>query len=492
VSLRLRLAAIFAVLLILTVAGFGLILFLAMGRALSAEMDRRLEVRASQVQLTIWPGTETLSVDGITSARLDLSPLLSLNAPTVYVQVVSPEGEVLARTANLEAAEFPVEPESLASARTGRRGFGDLMVEDGHPVRILSVPIYARDRIAGVLQVGQSRLPLHRTMKELGTLLLALGLVAGALGAVVCLWVAGRGLRPLQTVAQRAREIAQQRNFHHRVGPLPQTDEVGQLARTVDYLLETVEGTLSRHREFVADTSHELRNPLLAIQTNLELLRKVESPTDQLECLEEASEQVRRMSRLVADLLLLAREDASQVVELQLVALNALVERAAGQARHGAEGRIIAIGECDPLHLKADEVRVAQMLANLVDNAIQHTSPTGHITLSLVQEGGWARITVADDGDGIPEADLPHIFERFYRSPRGKRRNSYGTGLGLAIVKHLAEAHGGRVTVESIEGIGSAFSIWLPLTPTRRKKLRVESPLYGEGSDAWVGLSAAS
>jgi signal transduction histidine kinase len=462
-TLRLRLALTYAALVTLIVAAFAVVLFAAMGRALGAEMDRRLEVRASQVQLTIWSGTESLTADDISSAHLDLSPLTALNAPTLYVQVLGRDGTVVARSANLQAEELPVNLEGLLAALEGERSFGDVEVED-NPVRILSVPILAGGRVTGVLQVGQSRLPLRQALEELAALLLVLGVAAALIGGAVSWWAAGRALNPLQTMAQRAEDIATEGNFSHRVGPVRQGDEIGQLAATVDHLLDTVEATLRRHREFVADTSHELRNPLLAIRANLELLQKLDDPAAKAECVEEASAQIERMSRLVSDLLLLARSDARQMVQRRLIAVHPIVRRIVGEARHRAGDRVIAIDRCDPVFLRADEGRVAQMLVNLLDNAIQHTHSDGNIAVSLQLSQEWARITVKDDGEGIASDDIGRIFERFYRARASGQGVAQGTGLGLAIVKHLAEAHGGDVTVESTIGVGSAFTIRLPVT----------------------------
>lgn len=461
--LRHRLALTYGGLLLLIMAAFGTVLFVAMGRALSAEMDRRLEVRASQVELAVWPDPKAPPAGDLASDYVDLAALNALKAPTLFVQLVELGGQVVARSTNLQPVGLPVEAEGLRAGRSGQRKFGEVSFEDNHPVRIMSVPVFAGDRIAGVLQVGQSRLPLRRTMEDLALLLLVLGAAAVAGGSALGWWVADRSLRPLQTMARRAGAIAAEGDFRRRVGPVAQTDEIGQLADTVDRLLETVEATLDKHNEFVADTSHELRNPLLAIQTNLELLQQLPTVEDQTECVMEAAQQVHRMSRLVADLLVLARADADQLIERQLVALRPLVQRIAEETQHGAGDRTVVVGRCDPVHLQADEDRVAQMLVNLMDNAIQHTSPRGRIVLSLEQENNWALLSVADDGDGISERDLPHIFERFYRAPEDKRRNAPGTGLGLAIVKHLAEAHGGRVSVQSARGSGSSFTIWLPL-----------------------------
>ena len=298
-SLRVRLTLTYGLLLIAVVAGFGGVLFFSMLQALQSEIDRRLEARAGQVQLALWNGPAPSSLEAISSSTLDLSPLGIQNAQSLYVQLVAPDGSIVARSASLQAAGLPVDAQSFQEALAGRRAVSDMVVEGNHPVRILNVriavggsivgePIAVGRSIVGVLQVGQSQEPLRQTMQNLGVLLLILGGVA-VTGSVLVGWIVStRALLPLRTMSRRAAAIAVQGDFSSRVGPVAQRDEIGQLASTVDHLLETVEQAFQKHREFVADTSHELRNPLLAIQANLELLPQVGDPQDEAECLAEA------------------------------------------------------------------------------------------------------------------------------------------------------------------------------------------------------------
>jgi signal transduction histidine kinase len=463
VSLRLRLTLAYSLLVALLLSVFGTVLYVSMRQNLEAEMDRRLQVRAAQVELTIWPGTRSLTADDLTAAKLDLSPLDDLDAPGLFVQVLDRDGVVIASSESLRGATLPVDPRGHAAALAGKRALGDVVVEQGGTVRTLSVPITVGSNVVGVLEVGQSREPLQETMRGLRELLVLLGLAALVIAGLVGWLVAHRGLRALETISAEAASIAAQRDFSRRLRAGPRPDEVGQLARTIDTLLATVEETLRTHREFVADTSHELRNPLLAIRTNLELLERVTDREERAECRREAREQIERMSRLVADLLLLARVEAGQLVEPRPVRLSALLERVAREGAERATGQRVRLGAVEPLECLGDEGRLIQILSNLVDNGLHHTPPGGSVTLGAQQQNGWARLTVQDSGEGIAPEHLPHVFERFYRADQTRARASGGTGLGLAIVKHLAEAHGGWVTAESAPGAGSCFSVWLPL-----------------------------
>ena len=487
-SLRLRLTLTYSLLVALILGVFGTVLYATMRQNLEAEMDRRLQVRASQVELTIWPGTRSLTPDDITAAKLDLSPLADLDAPNIYVQVLDRHGQVVATSESLRGAALPIDEPSLAAARAGKRTLSTVVTDDDRTIRILSVPIAVASNVVGVLEVGQSRQSLQETMLGLRTLLLLLGGAALLVSGLVGWLVAHTGLRPLSTISAHAAEIAQRRDFTRRLDLAERRDEVGQLARTIDTLLATVEDTLRTHREFVADTSHELRNPLLAIRTNIELLDRLTDRAERAACRQEAREQVERMSRLVSDLLLLARVESGQLVERRPVALRPLVQDVARVAQGRATGQHLRVEAPVDVELLADEGRLAQVLTNLVDNALRHTPAGGTVTLRLDTQDSWARLAVADTGEGIAPEHLPHVFDRFYRADQARKQPSDGTGLGLAIVKHLAEAHGGWVTAESRPGQGSCFTVWLPRVSAPTAALPAPpAPLYPVAAPAEAG-----
>jgi signal transduction histidine kinase len=460
-SLRLRLTLAYTALVACMVVVFSFVLLITMRDALHAEMDRRLQIRASQVQLTIWPGTTSLTADDLTTTGLDLSPLAALNAPNIYVQVFSSDGRVVTSSDNLKGIVLPAKRESLEAALAGRTVLSDVQGDDDVIIRTLNTPIMVGSNIVGVLQVGQSRQPLRDTLGRLQTQLQVTGAILLLAAGLIGWFVGHRGLRALSMISSRASAITTQRDFSQRLQIADRHDEVGDLARTIDNLLATVDSTLQAHKAFLADTTHELRNPLLAIRTNLDLLDRVEDPEEIAECVTEARQQVERMSRLVSDLLILARLDAGEVIELQTVPLHRLLERVWQEAERRAAGRHLTISHAEPVEVLGDPTRLTQVLSNLIDNALNHTPPGQAITLELWRQDTWARLAVADTGEGIGSEHLPRIFERFYRAP-GSRSVDGGTGLGLAIVKHLTEVHGGRVVAESTLGEGSRFTVWLP------------------------------
>jgi signal transduction histidine kinase len=226
---------------------------------------------------------------------------------------------------------------------------------------------------------------------------------------------------------------------------------------------QQIENTLAAQRRFVADASHELRTPLTTIRGNLGLLsgRREVSSQDRQEALEDMASEAERMSRLVANLLVLARADAGLHVQKGPVRLDEIMEDVYRQARVLNESVTLRLRGPEPAEVEGNSDYLKQLLLILVDNALKNTPPGGRVDIADLCENGWVRLAVSDSGRGIPPQALPHIFERFYQAD--KSRSSGGTGLGLAIAKWIAEEHNGRIEATSTPGVGSTFTVWLPL-----------------------------
>lgn len=314
------------------------------------------------------------------------------------------------------------------------------------------------------LEMAASLGPIDASVTRLRLLLLVLGASGVAAAFLAAGFLAARALRPVRALIATAREIAHSRGFARRVPASSQRDEIGELARTFNEMLESLEAAYRGQERFVADASHELRAPLTAIQANLELLEthKEMSEPDRRIAIAEASRETERLSRLVADLLALARADAGVALRRQPVELDRVSLEAVHESRHIAGGRRVEVEKLEPVVVMGDEDRLKQLLLILLHNAIQYTSAAGQIGVRLHYDGSRAELRVSDNGVGISQDDLAHIFERFYRADPARARDPGGTGLGLPIARWIIEQHGGEIRLESEPGRGTEVIVWLP------------------------------
>jgi heavy metal sensor kinase len=276
--------------------------------------------------------------------------------------------------------------------------------------------------------------------------------------------VAGRVLRPVGRITAAARRI-QASNLSERIALDGPQDELKTLADTFDAMLERLDTSFTAQRQFVADASHELRNPLAVIQTNAEVALQEEGvPAEVRTRLEAVRRATDRMRRLVDDLLALARLELASGQRSE-VDLAALVGEVGDELDPLARARGLALeAHAEPgLRVVADRDAVKRALANLLDNAFRHSPAGAPVRIAAERRNGWAVLSVADDGPGLSPVEQELVFERFWRSDSSRSRESGGAGLGLAIVRRIAESHGGEVGVTSSPGAGSTFEIRLPV-----------------------------
>ncbi|HEY6030717.1 MAG TPA: HAMP domain-containing sensor histidine kinase [Gaiellaceae bacterium] len=313
--------------------------------------------------------------------------------------------------------------------------------------------------IQGELQNAEKRATLHRLRRLTFEALGALFLASLAIGWVV----GGRVLRPVDRITAAARRI-QATNLSERIALEGPQDELKTLADTFDEMLGRLEASFTAQRQFVADASHELRNPLAVIQTNADVALwdegVPESARTRIEAVRRASE---RMRKLVDDLLALARLElaAAQRSEVDLAQLvHEVGDELDPLAR--AHGLVLEQDAESGVRVVADRDALKRALANLLDNAFRHSPPGAPVRITAARRNGSAVLSVADRGPGLTAEEQEHVFERFWRSDSARSRESGGAGLGLAIVRRIAESHGGAVAVSSEPGEGSTFEIRLP------------------------------
>ncbi|MHB0947563.1 MAG: sensor histidine kinase [Gemmatimonadaceae bacterium] len=330
-----------------------------------------------------------------------------------------------------------------------------------HRWRAVFLPVAAGGmRVAATIPLE----PIDRAVAGFGLLMAAIAL-AGALLAFAIGWlVAGRALRPVATLQETAAAIERDQQFARRV-PGGGSDELGRLASTFNAMLASLEHAYAAQQRFVSDASHELRAPLTVIQANLELLRSPRdlSPEDWQASLRESHMEAVRLTRLVSDLLVLARADAGAPLRQRPVALDDLVLQTVGDAEHLARGQALRIASIAPITLVADPDRVKQLLLILLDNALKYSGPERPVVVRVCRDHAMAVVEVEDAGIGIAPADLEHVFERFFRADPARSRDPGGTGLGLPIARWIAQQHGGDLQLASVPGRGTIATVRLPL-----------------------------
>jgi two-component system, OmpR family, sensor kinase len=296
---------------------------------------------------------------------------------------------------------------------------------------------------------------------------LAFGVLGGALLALLAgLATARRAMEPITELTEAAREIERSRDPSLKLPRPDADDEVAELARTLDAMLAALdsarsetESALLRQREFVADASHELRTPLTSVLANLELLEE-ELEGEQREAAASALRSSRRMRRLVADLLLLARADAGRIAPHQPVDLSEIVTHAAAELEPLAGDHEISVSAPPGIHVDGERDELHRLVLNLMENALRHTDPGTAVEASVERRNGEVVLAVEDDGPGIPLEMREKVFERFYR---GTGDRSGSSGLGLSIVRAVADSHHGSVRLEEpLDGRGARFVVRIP------------------------------
>jgi two-component system, OmpR family, sensor kinase len=343
--------------------------------------------------------------------------------------------------------------------------------------------------ITGYVQYGRSTKHVDDTIDRIW-LLIGAGILGGTLLACLAgVAIAGRAMRPIAALTASAKEITETRDTSRHMPEPPVEDEVGELAETLEQMLRSLdaarserEQALQQQREFVADASHELRTPLTSVLANLELLQASLGGADQAEdreVVDSALRSSRRMSRLVSDLLLLARADAGRLAAHHRVDLAEIAGDAAAEAAPLMGERHFELDNERPLRVEGSSDELHRMVLNLLDNASRHTPGGATISLRLSQQGNYAVIEVADDGPGIPAALRTQIFDRFVRGegPSDTARGT-GTGLGLAIVSAVANSHNGSVEVTDSPSGGALFSARIPIAQTEAAEKKHSSSIF--------------
>jgi signal transduction histidine kinase len=411
---------------------------------------------------------ESLQENIVKNIRVDPLDKVSINfastelSSDVYIQVWGMDGELqesFGRRAHFE--NTPLDRDSL---RITNPIYRTLRSSDYH-LRVLSVPLKRGEHVIATLQIASNLEVVDDARAHLMDVLSMIWTAAVLFSGLVVWWTLGQTLKPLKAITETAEQINRADDLSRRIPYHGQdNDEIGNLIGSFNQTLERLEMLFTSQQRLLADVSHELRTPLTVIKGNVDLMRRMKSLDE--ESLISIDQEAGRLTRLVGGLLLLAQAESGKLaLAMKRVELDLLLTEVFQEMRILAGSKVhVHLNEIDQVYVNGDRDRLKQVLINLVANAIQYTPAGGDVYLSLEKIKDQARIICRDTGPGIAAEDLPHIFERFYRAEKSRTRGKTTSfGLGLSIANWIVERHGGRIEVNSREGQGTTFAIWLPL-----------------------------
>jgi two-component system sensor histidine kinase MprB len=444
-SLVSRVALLAAIAVGLSVAAVALAAYVTVRRPLRATMDQSLPTRASAAART-------------SALNALKAPAWLFGAADVKIGVMAADGRPIGTETGPADEAITLGAPELEVARGERPYSCRTIAAEAGAYRVAAVP---SSEPGVALVVAQSLGPNEYTLDKLGLVLFLFG-AAGVIGAGLAGWaVARNGLRPVRRLTEAAEEIART----EKLDPIAVTgnDEIARLSAAFNAMLAALGASRDRQRRLVADAGHELRTPLTSLRTNLDLLTQAEtrgglSPEARAELLDDVRFQIEELTTLIGDLTELARDEPMKP-DLGPVDLAETVDRALERVRRRAPNLHFDV-QTEPWWLVGESGALERAVTNLLDNAAKWSPPLGEVTVRLT--GGI--LLVADQGPGIAEEDLPHVFDRFYRSTES--RTLPGSGLGLALVRQVAERHGGAVRAgHAGEGGGAAFWFEVPGAP---------------------------
>src|SRR3990172_81955 len=411
-SLRARLTILYTTILGGVLVLFGLAVYGLIPAVLVSQIDDILERNARDL-------ISVMRVDE--GGRFVFSQRVSLDS-SVIGQIWDSEGRLVGTTQSLEPdspLRNPLDPESLAAETPI---YTSTNIGDTH-FRVLTVPLYSEGNPIGVLQSGTSLTIVDAARANLVQRLMAVSGVAVLLAAFLGWGTARRALSPIASVTNTALQITRADDLSRRIPAKGvQDDEVGQLVNAFNDTIGRLEKLFATQRRFVADIGHELRTPLTVIRGNADLMRKMGTEDEQ--SLHSIELEVQRLSRLVDDLLILAQAESGKLpMDHKRVEIDTVLLEVCSHANVLSGGRVaLEIGEIDQVLVCGDRDRLKQVALNLMANAVKYSSDGGQVVVTLTKDDRQMYLRIEDDGPGIPEEDLPHIFERFYRGDKARHR----------------------------------------------------------------------
>ena len=456
--IRIRLTAWYFAVLAVVLSAFGVSAYFAMRHSIRQTVDEELQIRDEGVRQLIERDIQRGRKEDLAEG---LREHTELRAGGALLQVSDEQGNWLYRSSVMSDYGVP-RPAIVPKRATEYKG-------KHVPLRIWTEKV----TVGGESYLIQSAFEMDDFYEALHHFALMLFISIPSLlvcAAAAGYWISTRALAPVDQITQTARTISAQ-NLSSRL-VVPNTgDELQRLSETLNGMLERLEAAFKKITQFTADASHELRTPVAVMRTRAELsLRKARSAEEYRDVIAEVLTELEKTSGLIEQLMFLARADSgAETLHFSPTNVGEVLREACHQGSALAEAKQVAFQEkisSDSMWILGDASSLRRLFLILIDNAVKYTPASGQIEVSLHRNDGYAVAEVRDTGIGIAEADLPNVFERFYRADKARTRESGGVGLGLSIGRWITEVHAGKIEVHSSPGHGSIFQIRLPITKT--------------------------
>jgi heavy metal sensor kinase len=462
-SIGVRLSLWYAVILGIALVSFGAVVWWAVQHSLNHAIDDTLRDRVEGIRQFIEAHSSSLSLEEM---QMEFREHSVLGPGGDLFQVLDKDGSWLYRSDPLYDEHVPV---YRVSDLGSNRRFEALVIQ-GAPLRFLSQSI----EVAGHTYSVQVAAPLHEVqegLRDLVWILLATTPLVLAVATMGGYWMSRRALAPVDAITLEAKAIGAD-NLSRRLAVPNTGDELQRLSETLNEMIGRLDEAFQRITRFTADASHELRTPLALMRTTAELALRGDQPQQEYrESLGQILAELERTSHLVENLLLIARVDSSGAqLQLSGIDLTQTLREACLQAAPLFQAKHIQFDSQIPQHpiaVKGDAQALRRLFLILIDNAVKYTPSGGSVNVSAGQTNDAAVVTVIDTGIGIPSADLPHIFERFYRVDKARSREQGGAGLGLSIARWIVETHGGQINIDSQLNTGTTVRVSLDKGSTR-------------------------
>lgn len=452
ISIRVRLALWYGVVLAAAMALCGVVLFQVMARQLMRHHDPDLRLTARRVEAVLSQHEDCANLTPEQVSELDRSGHL------VLVHEMGDERHIFYQSPDSEDAKAS---RDWVLRLGGEESMETWSREEG-PWRIYTKPYQSKAGRRGLIRIMEPMGDVEEPMAALRSTLLWIIPFAALMAALGGYWLAARALAPVDQITRMAQSVGAKR-LDLRIPEPPVADELGRLARTLNQMLERLDASFAAMARFTADASHELRSPLAVLRSTLDVtLSHTRSPQEYQEVLFSLCEEVSRLQVITEDLLLLAKADSGRIpLSREAVRLDVLARETLDHAGQGTEPGRLILQARHPVVVAGDDPWLRRLMVNLIENAIRHGQGDVRVTVSQVQD--QAILNVKDQGAGIPPEHLPHVFERFYRADAARTPGtSEGTGLGLAISAWIVQAHGGTIQAANSPEGGAEFTVTLP------------------------------